>query len=91
MTEHKYEKEILDFLVATKAKAVAIVVMDGEQGSLFEVRSMSDYHIRRMPGALIEMASRIEKQINESEFEKVKKKVNSQKESIPRAKKKARK
>lgn len=65
----KYEQEVIDILLRTKGQAVVLVVLDGAKGSSFEVRATSEKYMRRLPAALIEMASRIEGQLNEKDME----------------------
>lgn len=64
-----YEKEVVDLLVATKAKAIAVLIVDGTKGSNFEVRTTSAKYMKRLPQALIELASRIEGDIAAQEYE----------------------
>lgn len=60
MSGSKYQKEIMDLLVATKAKGVAVVIIGGNQGDCYEVRSTDDHIFKAMPGVLTELATRIE-------------------------------
>ena len=55
-----YEKEMVDLLLGTKAKAVMFLVVDGVKGTSFECRCVDEKYLRTMPTALIEIASRIE-------------------------------
>lgn len=55
----KYQKEIMDLLVATKAKGVAVVIIGGNQGDCYEVRATDDRIFRAMPSIMNELASKV--------------------------------
>ncbi len=55
-----YEKEVLDILVGTKAKAVMFLVVEGTKGTSFECRCVDEKYLKMMPKALLSIASRIE-------------------------------
>jgi hypothetical protein len=67
MTESKYQKEISNLLVDTKAKALAIVIIGGEKGDCYEVRSTNDHIFRAMPDVLTALASKIKGDIKRKE------------------------
>lgn len=64
-----YEKEVVELLATTKAKAIALLIVDGERGSNFEIRTVSEKYMRQLPQALIQIASKIEGDIAKKEFE----------------------
>lgn len=78
-----YEKQVSDFLVGTKGKAVVTIVFDGAEGNLFDVRAIEEKYMRMIPRALIEVASRIEKDLAAADYAKKKAEV----EGVPRARK----
>lgn len=84
----KYQKQVSDFLVGTKAKAIVMVVFDGAEGNLFEVRAIDEKYMRKIPGALIEVASRIEKDLNAADL--ARKKAKLEQEEPKRARKSVR-
>jgi hypothetical protein len=59
MRDSKYQKEISNLLVDTKAKAVAVVIIGGEKGDCYEVRATNDGIFRVMPDILTALASKI--------------------------------
>lgn len=65
-----YEKEVIDILVKTKGKAVCFLVLDGSKGTSFEVRSVDEKYMRSLPKILIEIASKIEGELNEKDLKK---------------------
>lgn len=67
MNGSKYQKEIMDLLVATKAKGVAIVIIGGSQGDCYEMRATDDRVFRAMPGVLTELASKISDTVQRNE------------------------
>lgn len=68
----KYEKEVVDILLKTKGKAVCFLVLDGIKGTSFEVRTVDEKYMRQLPKILIEIASRIEGDLNAKDLEKKK-------------------
>lgn len=65
MSESKYQKEISDLLVATKAKGVAVVLIGGKNGDCYEVRATDDKIFHAMPGVLNELASKIKSSLQQ--------------------------
>lgn len=59
MSASKYQKEISDLLVATKAKGIAVILIGGKNGDCYEVRATEDKIFQAMPGVLSELASKI--------------------------------
>lgn len=55
-----YEKEVIDILVGTKAKAVMFMVVEGTKGTSFECRCVDEKYLKMMPRVLLDIASRIE-------------------------------
>lgn len=67
----KYEKEVIEVMARTKARAFGVIIIEGEKGSTFEVRAVDTEYLKRMPRALIELASRIEGELAKAEMEKL--------------------
>jgi hypothetical protein len=67
MNESKYQKEISDLLVATKAKGIVVVVIGGKHGDCYEVRATDDRIFQAMPGVLNELSQKIKKSIQPEE------------------------
>ena len=65
MSESKYQKEISDFLVATKAKGIAVVLIGGKNGDCYEVRATDDKIFQAMPGVLNELSLKIKTSLQE--------------------------
>jgi len=59
MNDSRYQKEISNLLVDTKAKAVAVVIIGGDKGDCYEVRSTNDVIFNAMPDVLNALASKI--------------------------------
>lgn len=59
MRDSKYQKEISNLLVDTKAKAVAVVIIGGERGDCYEVRATNDSVFNVMPDVLSALADKI--------------------------------
>jgi len=76
-----YEKEVVELLAKTNAKAIALLIVDGTKGSNFEVRTVSEKYMRQLPQALIQIASKIEGDISAKELE-LKKRESSNKEKL---------
>ena len=64
-----YEKEVVELLAKTKAKAIALLIVDGTNGSNFEIRTTNEKYMRQLPQALIQIASKIEGDIAAKEME----------------------
>jgi hypothetical protein len=64
-----YEKEVVELLTLTKAKAIALLIIDGNKGSNFEIRTVNEKYMRQLPQALIQIASKIEADLNAKEGE----------------------
>ena len=64
-----YEKEVIDILLATKAKAIMFMVVEGSKGTSFECRCTDEKYLKMMPRALISIASRIEGDFAKRELE----------------------
>jgi len=65
-----YEKEVIDILLKTKGKAVCFLVLDGVKGTSFEVRTVDEKYMRSLPKILIEIASKIEGELNEKDLKR---------------------
>lgn len=65
MNQSKYQKEISDLLVATKAKGIAVVLIGGKNGDCYEVRATDDKIFNAMPGVLNELASKIKNSLQQ--------------------------
>jgi hypothetical protein len=69
MSGSKYQKEIMDLLVATKAKGVAIVIIGGDKGDCYEVRATDDRVFKALPGVLNNLALKVSDTLNLKEGE----------------------
>ena len=66
----KYEKELVEVFKTTSAKAIGLIIIEGDRGSSFDVRASDESYFRRLPAALIEPASKIEGQLAQKDLER---------------------
>lgn len=69
-TGSKYEKELIEVFKNTKAKAIGLIIIEGDRGSSYDLRVTNESYFRKLPSVLIELASRIEGELAKKDLER---------------------